>query len=104
MKPADSYLDGHAQNDGEELDNLIQELSLDPAYEQVVSEIGGGRVSSIILPISSPKPTSSLMNMQLCDLSMVKTVTTRLKYGNQTNTTETEVSRRMRSLCDTRFN
>ena len=76
MRANFSPSDDHAQNDEEELDKLIQELSLDPACEQIVSEIGGGQVSATLLPISSPLPTSSLMNMQLCDLSMAKTVTT----------------------------
>ena len=67
------------KDDVQELDKLVEKLSLDPENEQIVSEIGGGRS---FLSSNSPIPIL-LLDMQFCDLSM-KAATMSSQSGGQT--------------------
>lgn len=76
MSSNDTQDDQITRDYGQELDELVAELSLDPANEQVVSEIGGG---PSFLCIESF--VSTLANLQFYDPFTERTAKIRSEFG-----------------------
>lgn len=88
----------------QELDELVAELSLDPASEQVVSEIGGGPsflyIASYVSTLVTLPP---LANLQLYDPFTGRMAKTRSGFGGRLVMRERERMVQMIRQCAMKF-